>query len=206
MPLRKPTADPAIITAYLVCREASRNVTVLMSGVGGDELFGGYRKYAAHYWAQAYARAPRMLRDWAESSIGRIPGLRGSRIKGPMRLTKKMLRSAALPREQRFIRNCTYLDSVQRASLYTHDLLDEITGFRADCEHNAAFEKIGHADFLNQMLYLDTKAFMVSLNLTYNDKMSMASSVEVRVPFLDRRLVEFVAANVPLLARFAGQA
>ena len=54
-----------------------------------------------------------------------------------------------------------------------------------------------HADFLNQMLYLDTKIFMPTLNLTYNDKMSMASSVEVRVPFLDRELAEFVAWNVP---------
>ena len=49
------------------------------------------------------------------------------------------------------------------------------------------------ADFLNQMLYLDTKIFMTSLNLNYNDKMSMASSVEVRVPFLDRELAEFAA-------------
>ena len=53
------------------------------------------------------------------------------------------------------------------------------------------------ADFLNQMLYVDTKIFMTSLNLTYNDKMSMASSVEVRVPFLDREFAEFVAWNVP---------
>ncbi len=53
------------------------------------------------------------------------------------------------------------------------------------------------ADFLNQMLYLDTKIFMTSLNLNYNDKMSMASSVEVRVPFLDRELAEFVAWNIP---------
>ena len=52
------------------------------------------------------------------------------------------------------------------------------------------------ADFLNQMLYLDTKIFMPTLNLTYNDKMSMASSVEVRVPFLDRGLAEFVAWHV----------
>ena len=63
--------------------------------------------------------------------------------------------------------------------------------------HREAFEQVHEADFLNQMLYLDTKIFMVSLNLTYNDKMSMASSVEVRVPFLDRELAEFVAWNVP---------
>jgi len=54
-----------------------------------------------------------------------------------------------------------------------------------------------HADFLNQMLYVDTKIFMTTLNLTYNDKMSMASSVEVRVPFLDRELAEFASWNVP---------
>ena len=60
------------------------------------------------------------------------------------------------------------------------------------------------ADFLNQMLYLDTKIFMTSLNLTYNDKMSMASSVEVRVPFLDRELAEFVAWNVPPKLKLKG--
>ncbi len=60
------------------------------------------------------------------------------------------------------------------------------------------------SDFLNQMLYLDTKIFMASLNLTYNDKMSMASSVEVRVPFLDRELAEFVAWNVPPRLKLKG--
>ncbi len=60
------------------------------------------------------------------------------------------------------------------------------------------------ADFLNQMLYLDTKIFMTSLNLTYNDKMSMACSVEVRVPFLDRELAEFVAWNVPPRMKLKG--
>ena len=53
-----PTADPAIITAYLVCREARKQATVLLSGVGGDELFAGYRKHSAHCWAQAYQRVP----------------------------------------------------------------------------------------------------------------------------------------------------
>ena len=54
----EPTADPAIITAYLVCREARKQATVLLSGVGGDELFAGYRKHAAHRWASAYRRMP----------------------------------------------------------------------------------------------------------------------------------------------------
>jgi asparagine synthase (glutamine-hydrolysing) len=63
--------------------------------------------------------------------------------------------------------------------------------------HRAAFDRVADADFLNQMLYLDSKIFMTSLNLNYNDKMSMASSVEVRVPFLDREFAEFAAWNIP---------
>lgn len=193
----EPTADPAIIAAYLVCREASRDVTVLLSGVGGDELFAGYRKHAAHYWAQAYEKIPAAMRSVAESAINRIPNLRGSSLKGPLRLAKKMLRSAALPAEERFVANCTYLDFAQKSSLYSTDVGTAISDYEVGCEHAGAFETISHADFLNQMLYLDTKIFMTSLNLNYNDKMSMACSLEVRVPFLDHEFAEFVAWNVP---------
>jgi asparagine synthase (glutamine-hydrolysing) len=193
----EPTADPAIIAAYTVCREASRDVTVLMSGVGGDEVFAGYRKYAAHYWAQMYTALPRGLRRLGEAAVSHIPNLRGTSFKGRIRLAKKMLSSAGLPPEQRFVRNCTYLTKAQKLSLYQPELRDEMEGCDADSAHRAYFEDVSHADFLNQMLYLDTKIFMASLNLNYNDKMSMASSVEVRVPFLDRELVEFVAWNVP---------
>jgi asparagine synthase (glutamine-hydrolysing) len=200
----EPTADPALITAYLVCREASRDVTVLLSGVGGDELFAGYRKYAAHYWAEMYGKLPGAVRGAAEWAIGSMPGLRGTSFKGPLRMVKKMLRSAALPAEERFVRNCTYLDSVQRAGVYTPEMRSEVAGWDSDGQHRAAFEKVQHADFLNQMLYLDTKIFMTSLNLTYNDKMSMACSVEVRVPFLDRELAEFVAWNVPPRMKLKG--
>jgi asparagine synthase (glutamine-hydrolysing) len=200
----EPTADPALITAYLVCREASRDVTVLLSGVGGDELFGGYRKYAAHYWAQMYSKLPGAVRRGAESAIEAMPGMRGTDFKGPMRMAKKMMRSAGLPREERFIRNCTYLDSAQRAGIYASGVRGEIAGAESDGRHHAAFDSVGHADFLNQMLYLDTKIFMTSLNLTYSDKMSMACSMEVRVPFLDRELAEFVAWNVPPRMKLKG--
>ena len=69
----EPTADPAIITAYLVCREARKQATVLLSGVGGDELFAGYRKHAAHRWAQAYQRIPGALRSGIESGMNALP-------------------------------------------------------------------------------------------------------------------------------------
>lgn len=193
----EPTADPAILTAYLVCREASKDVTVLLSGVGGDELFGGYRKYAAHYWARFYNAMPGPIRRLAEHAAERIPNLRGSNLKGPVRLLKKMLRSASLDSHDRFIGNCTYLDSQQRSAMYARDVRSELHSFDPAHRHSERFDQVSHADFLNQMLYLDTKIFMTTLNLTYNDKMSMASSVEVRVPFLNRELAEFVAWNVP---------
>jgi asparagine synthase (glutamine-hydrolysing) len=193
----EPTADPAIIAAYLVCREARKQATVLLSGVGGDELFGGYRKHAAHRWARAYQRIPRALRVGIESGIGALPGLRGTAMKGSVRLAKKMARSASLEPEDSFIRNCTYLDHVQKMSLYTAAVQDRLRASDPAVRHHTSFDEVRDADFLNQMLYLDTKIFMVSLNLNYNDKMSMASSVEVRVPFLDRELAEFAAWNIP---------
>ncbi|HMH00807.1 MAG TPA: asparagine synthase (glutamine-hydrolyzing) [Terriglobales bacterium] len=193
----EPTADPAIITAYLVCREARKQATVLLSGVGGDELFAGYRKHSAHYWAQAYQKVPSSVRRMLEPALARIPSLRGTAAKGSVRLAKKMLRSGSLPPAERFVMNCTYLDSEQKAAIYTPALWNQVSHSDPSVRHRASFGNVENADFLNQMLYLDTKIFMASLNLTYNDKMSMASSVEVRVPFLDRELAEFVAWNVP---------
>ena len=193
----EPTADPAIIAAYLVCREARKQSTVLLSGVGGDELFAGYRKYTAHYWAQAYQRVPAALRRPLESGLSVLPSLRGTNLKGRLRLAKKMARSASLAPEDRFIANCTYLDHEQKTALYVPEVQSRLHSFDPAIRHRDCFDTVRDAGFLNQMLYLDTKIFMTSLNLTYNDKMSMASSVEVRVPFLDRELAEFVAWNVP---------
>jgi asparagine synthase (glutamine-hydrolysing) len=200
----EPTADPAIIAAYLVCSEARKQSTVLLSGVGGDELFAGYRKYAAHRWAQLYQRSPALLRAGFESAVSALPGLRGSSLKGAVRLAKKMACSASLRPQDGFIRNCTYLDDAQKTNLYAKSLQDQLFGCNPAVRHSSSFQAVAHADFLNQMLYLDTKIFMVSLNLNYNDKMSMASSVEVRVPFLDRELAEFVAWNVPPSMKLKG--
>src|SRR5882724_7104451 len=109
----EPTADPAIITAYLVCREARKQATVLLSGVGGDELFAGYRKHVAHYWAQAYRKMPSVARHLFEKSLLALPGFRGSAIKGTIRLAKKMARGGSLPPTDRFIMDSTYLNADQ---------------------------------------------------------------------------------------------
>jgi asparagine synthase (glutamine-hydrolysing) len=200
----EPIADPAIIPAYLVCREARKQATVLLSGVGGDELFAGYRKHSAHYWAEAYQRIPSSARSLIAGTVAGLPNFRGTPVKGRVRLLKKMARSAALSPVERFVMNCTYLDGDQKDSLYAPAFGKEVFGSDPATRHRAGFSSVEDSDFLNQMLYLDTKIFMASLNLTYNDKMSMASSVEVRVPFLDRELAEFVAWNVPPKLKLKG--
>jgi asparagine synthase (glutamine-hydrolysing) len=90
-----------------------------------------------------------------------------------------------------------YLTGSEIQNLCVPEFIEDIQGFDPTYAHRNYLENVSDSDFLNQMLYLDTKAFMTSLNLTYNDKMSMASSVEVRVPFLDWEFAEWAAWNVP---------
>ena len=194
----EPVADPAIITAYLVNREARKTVTVLLSGVGGDELFAGYRKHRAHALAEQYRKVPAVVRrKIVEPALLALPAMRGTPVKGYVRLAKKMARSGSLSPRDRFLMDSTYLTEHHLKMLYSPEARERINGDYPWSRHLEYFDRVEDAEFLNQMLYLDTKAFMVSLNLTYNDKMSMASSVEVRVPFLDWELAEWVAANVP---------
>ena len=194
----EPVADPAAVTAFMVCQAARRDVTVLLSGIGGDEVFAGYRRHAGHYLAERYRRLPASLRRRVlEPAVLGLPSLRGTPLKGWVRLAKKLARSGSLPAEDGFITHFVYLSNHQKENLYSADLRDATRGLDPWIRHRQYFDRVAHADFLNQMLYVDTKAFMPSLNLTYNDKMSMASSVEVRVPFLDWEFVQWCASNVP---------
>ncbi len=200
-----PTADPAIITAFLVNREAKKDATVLLSGVGGDELFGGYRKYRAHKLAMTYQKIPSLLRNrLLQPAIERAPSFRGTPLMGYVRLAKKMARSGSLPPEDRFIADSVYMQDAQRRSLFTAEVKKELDGTDPRDVHRQHFADIADADFLHRMQYVDMKSFMVSLNLNYNDKMSMAASTEVRVPFLDWQLAEWVAGNIPPEMKLSG--
>jgi asparagine synthase (glutamine-hydrolysing) len=201
----EPTSDPAIIMAYLVNREARKDVTVLLSGVGGDELVGGYRKYIAGLNAARYQRVPASLRTHVLDPLFRhAPARPGTPWAGYGRLLRKWGRSASLPPREQFAMNGTYLDAAERAALLSPDMRRLVGQADVTRFHEAAFDRVGDADWLHQMLYVDTKLFMTSLNLTYNDKMSMASAMEVRVPFLDWELAEWVAHHVPPAMKIRG--
>jgi len=198
--LDEPVADPAIITSYLICRAARERLTVLISGMGGDEVFAGYPRHAAVKVAEAYNMIPSFI---SRPVVAALPGARPGRLTALFRNTKKLARSARLPERERYLGFGTYFTEADKAELYAGPLRDAAQDFDAYREHRRYFDRVAGQDFINQMLYVDLKTFLPCLNLTYTDKTSMASSVEVRVPLLDHELVE-MAARIPARLKLKG--
>lgn len=198
--LDEPTADPAIIASYLVSRAARETLTVLLSGVGGDEVFAGYPRLLAMRIANALEPIPRFVRGPGLKMIAEaMPGGKPGRFTGPLRNAKKFSRSAALDFEDRYLGYGTYFDNAAKARLYTAALNEATREVDAYAAHRRCFARQKHADPLNQLLYVDLKTFLPCLNLTYTDKTSMAVNLEVRVPFLNVEMLELTARMPPRL-------
>jgi asparagine synthase (glutamine-hydrolysing) len=196
----EPIADPAAITSYLICKAARERLTVLLSGMGGDEVFAGYPRHIAVKIAEAYNLIPSFIsRPLVEAMPASMPG----RFNSVFRNTKKLARSAALPLRERYLGYCTYFKEDEKAKLYSGAMNTATLDFNALAAHQKYFDKVADEDFVNQMLYVDMKTFLPCLNLTYTDKTSMAASMEVRVPLLDHELVE-MAARIPARLKIKG--
>ncbi|MFY9574324.1 MAG: asparagine synthase (glutamine-hydrolyzing), partial [Blastocatellia bacterium] len=196
----EPVADPAIITSYLICRAARERLTVLLSGMGGDEVFAGYPRHTAVKIAEAYNLIPSFL---SRPVVDALPGARPGRFTALFRNTKKLARSAALPERERYLGFGTYFTEAEKRDLYSGELARAANDFDAYAEHRKYFDRVNGEDFVNQMIYVDMKTFLPCLNLTYTDKTSMASSTEVRVPLLDHELVE-MSARIPSALKLKG--
>lgn len=185
----EPIADTAFLTTYLVSEFARREVTVILSGVGGDELFGGYRRYLGNHFAARFERLPGWLRRSAVRAGRMLPSDRHSGALNAMRLAKRFLASAELTFEER------YRSYVQIAA---PELLAELSGmsFDGDDALARAFAAASSDDSLNRMLAVDAETQLPDDLLLLTDKMSMATSLECRVPLLDHELVE-LAARMP---------
>ncbi|MCX7803666.1 MAG: asparagine synthase (glutamine-hydrolyzing) [Planctomycetota bacterium] len=193
-----PVADPAAISAYLICRAARAGLKVLLSGMGGDEIFGGYPRYLAVKLADAYNLIPAFVRRRLIGPVlRRLPGAGRGFWVGPIRNAKKLEKAAHLPFEERYLAYLSYHDAESKARLYAADLRDSLHGFDAFEQHRAFLARSAGLAKINRMIYLDCKTFLPCLNLTYMDKMSMANSVEVRVPFLNREIAGYAARLPP---------
>jgi asparagine synthase (glutamine-hydrolysing) len=194
--LEEPVADPAAISTYLVCREAGTHMPVMLSGVGGDEIFAGYPRYLAYKLSRAADRIPRSLRLALQAAVQPLarPGPPG-RFRGPRRNLWKFMRAANYPPFERYLSYLTYYTGNELNEVIPPDLVDP--SYDPLARHRAYLLNDVEGGELNRLLYTDAKTFLPCLNLTYTDKMSMASSVEVRVPFLDDQLVE-LASRLPV--------
>jgi asparagine synthase (glutamine-hydrolysing) len=182
----EPVADPAAITTDLICKSAKNKCSVMLSGVGGDEIFGGYPRYAASLLAEKYQLMPLFIRKkiigpW----IGKMPAGSNSFIRN----TKKFLKSADMPFKERYFGYLTY---------YSHEEMQDLVRIPFDWTrifdtHSRLFEKYKSEDPVQSMMNLDLMTFLPNLNLMYTDKMSSAVAVEVRVPFLDHIFIEEVS-------------
>jgi asparagine synthase (glutamine-hydrolysing) len=196
----EPVADPAIITSFLICRAARERLTVLLSGMGGDEVFAGYPRHTAVKIAEAYNLIPTFL---SGPVVRALPGARPGKLTALFRNTKKLAKSAALPERERYLGFGTYFTEEEKRELYSSSMRASSAGFDPYSEHQKYFDRVAGEDFINQMLYIDLKTFLPCLNLAYTDKTSMASSMEVRVPLLDHELIE-MAARMPARLKLKG--
>jgi asparagine synthase (glutamine-hydrolysing) len=193
----EPIADSAFITTYLVSEFARQDVTVILSGVGGDELFGGYRRYLGSHYQQRFERLPSGVRKAIAALGERLPSDRHSPLLNTMRLAKGFLSSAGLPLDERYRSYVEVFDEAARAEV-----------LRAPLSANGdplaqAFAAAEGDDELNRMLAVDAATQLPDDLLLLTDKMSMAVSLECRVPLLDHGLFE-LAAVIPQSMKLRG--
>lgn len=187
--LDEPIGDPAAINTYLICKAArERGVKVLLSGMGADEIFFGYRRQKATLMALRYNKLPpvvkKMMEIIAEKMPVRILG-RGFKIG---RWAKRFLSFANMPVDEAYMRSYSYYNYKELKQLVKEEHIHAIDKIRQ--EHKDLFYSKYNGDIINQMCHVDTHMFMQGLNLTYSDRASMAASVEVRVPFIDKVVIE----------------
>jgi asparagine synthase (glutamine-hydrolysing) len=193
--LDEPIGDPAAINTLLMCEAArERGVKVILSGMGADELFAGYRKHLACVVAGRYGRFPAGARAGVRSAVERVPVSVGGRGLRYARWAKRFLTFADLPEEPRFRRSYTLYDPGDLVALVSQDLAGHVD--RVIEQHAEIYNDNSLQDEVNRMCLADSRLFLAGLNLAYTDRASMAASVEVRVPFVDP-LVAQAAFTIP---------
>ena len=207
----EPVADPAAITSYLICKAAREQLTVLLSGQGGDEIFGGYRVHLTERFSRPLTSLPAFIRDkvmlnaWdiLPSIKNNLPGIRPGKVMAFHRYFRKVLQGAGYGREKSYVFHRSYYAPGEQQGLYTQGFASQVEQYDPYATHLKYFDRVKGADFVDQMLFLDQKTFLPELNLTYSDKTSMAASVEVRVPLLDQQVAAFMR-QVPARYKIKG--
>ena len=201
--LDEPIGDPAAINTFLICTAAREaGIKVLLSGMGADELFGGYRKHLANVLAVRYRAVPAAFRKPVFSAVRGLPVASSRRGYRSVRFAKRFLSFAELPEEKAFRRSYTMYDRFELLDLVNPGLSDVVDDVLA--EHAQVYSDQALSDFVNRMCLADARMFLPGLNLAYTDRASMATSTEVRVPFVDVEVVK-AAFSIPGQRKVVGR-
>jgi asparagine synthase (glutamine-hydrolysing) len=196
--LDEPLGDASLIPTYLLSRFARQSITVALSGDGGDELFAGYPTYQAHRLARAYERVPAVAHAWlVRPLIERLPVSLGD-----LSLDFRLKRFVDGVRLDPVARHAVWMGSFtpdEQRDLLTPTAWARLPAPPSYSLYRQIAAQPSNASELDRLLYLDLRTYLGEGVLTKVDRASMACSLEVRVPFLDRRVVELAAAMPPAL-------
>ena len=182
----EPFADSSAIPTWYVSEMARRHVTVVLSGDGGDELFGGYERYLPHPRVVAFDRySPRALRRVAAIAAAGLPhGVRG----------KNFLRHVGRDEQGRYLDAIRFFGADEKPALLSADVRQAIDGADPEARLARHFERFAALPWPSQMMRFDAETYLPEDVLTKVDRMSMAHSIESRVPLLDNEVIAFASA------------
>ena len=190
----EPFADSSAVPTYIVSRETRNHVAVALSGDGGDELFAGYRMYLGEYWARYYSMIPAFCREkMIAPLINALPDSRDNPGLEMVRRIKKFVRGMGRTFPERFYGWREIFPYSMRQSLLKKPPAGNLY---LELVHKIVEKEKERfpCDIINLMLYMDIMGLLPGDMLTKVDRMSMVNSLEVRVPFLDHTLVEYVSS------------
>lgn len=191
----EPFGDFSVFPTFLVSEMARKYVTVVLSGDGGDELLAGYDTYIAQNMAQKYQQLPRWMRKaLIEPTINALPPT--EKKKGLINKSRRFVEGLQLPDHLQHVRWMIFLQEAEKDLLYEPFVRQQLDGYRPYEFIEKKFARVSSTDPLDQQQYVDLTTYLVDDILVKVDRMSMATSLEARVPFLDHRFVEF-AASIP---------
>jgi asparagine synthase (glutamine-hydrolysing) len=190
----EPYADSSAIPSYYVAKLTREHVKVALNGDGGDECFAGYERYAGGLAADWYERVPAVVRRLAIEPLSRLIRAGGSHRRR-LRQARRFLEVAGQPASQRYIRWIGYIPSTEKASLYSSDFKDQLSGHRAESWLLEKWKRLAADGLgpLDRMLALDVESYLPYDLLVKMDIATMANSLEARSPFLDHKVMEFCA-------------
>ncbi|MGW8194318.1 MAG: asparagine synthase (glutamine-hydrolyzing) [Desulforhopalus sp.] len=190
--LDEPMTDLSTVPLYLLCKQAREQVTVCLSGEGADESFAGYDRFKASRLNSYFEMLPPFLRNGVVARlVDRLPDQ--PQKKGAVNMLKRFVEGASLPAEGKHLRWQYFLNRQVESRLFQADYRRAIScdPFRLIREYD---DRCTADDAVNREIYLDMRFMMTDSVLMKVDRMSMASSLEIRVPLLDHTLVEYLAS------------